>query len=146
MLVKKRHLVVLVEDNPGDVRLMQEAFGEVTEQVDILPLLDGEQGKRYFEQLLVDTDLVFPDLIILDLNIPKVHGTELLALIKRSERLRVVPLIVLSTSDSADDIRKSYELHANCYIIKPVDVGRFFDIVQTIDMFWLKTVILPVVQ
>jgi two-component system, chemotaxis family, response regulator Rcp1 len=142
MALQKTYQILLVED-PGDIRLMVEAFKEAKSPVHISPLMDGELAIQQFRALEQDPTLDLPDLVILDLNLPKVHGFEVLTFIKNSTRLQTVPVIVLSTSVSGTEIKKCYELHANCYVIKPVDFSLFFDVVKHIDDFWLKTVILP---
>lgn len=135
--------VLLVEDNPGDVRLTQEVFKEtkirnklhvITDGIEVMPFLRRE-GKY--------CDLPRPDLILLDLNLPKKDGRELLAEIKNDPALRHIPVVILTTSRADEDILNSYDLHVNCYITKPVDLEQFIKVVKGIEDFWLTIVKLP---
>lgn len=134
--------ILIVEDNPGDVRLTQEALKEgkvwntltvAADGVEAIELLrrNGESGHWR------------PDLILLDLNLPKKDGREVLAEIKGDSSLRGIPVVILTTSKAEEDVLKSYQLHANCYITKPVDLQQFVDVVQSIEDFWLCVVKLP---
>ena len=135
--------ILLVEDNPGDVRLTQEAFreGNIAVQLDVAR--DGVEAIAFLRSEAPFQDSQLPDLILLDLNLPKKDGREVLAEVKNDERLKRIPVVVLTTSNAEADIMKTYNLHVNCYINKPVDFDRFFDIVQRIEDFWLSTAILP---
>ena len=135
--------VLLVEDNPADVRLTQEAFkeGKVRNNLNVVP--DGVEALRYLRQENGYDKSPTPDLILLDLNLPKQDGREVLAEIKQDKELRKIPVVVLTTSQAEEDIMKSYSLHANCYISKPVDLNQFIKVVNTIEDFWLTIVRLP---
>ena len=135
--------ILLVEDNPGDVRLTQEAFREGNIAVNLEVARDGVEAIAYLRKQVPFTDVVTPDLILLDLNLPKRDGREVLAEIKVDPDLKRIPVVVLTTSNAEADILKSYNLHVNCYLNKPVDFDRFFEIVQKIEDFWLTTAILP---
>ena len=135
--------ILLVEDNPGDVRLTQEAFREGNIAVNLEVARDGVEAIAYLRKQAPFTDVVTPDLILLDLNLPKRDGREVLAEIKVDPDLKRIPVVVLTTSNAEADILKSYNLHVNCYLNKPVDFDRFFEIVQKIEDFWLTTAILP---
>jgi chemotaxis family two-component system response regulator Rcp1 len=135
--------ILLIEDNPGDVRLTQEAFkeGKLTIHLDII--MDGDEAIKFLKKQPPYTDVIVPDLILLDLNLPKRDGREVLKEIKTDPNLKRIPVVVLTTSNADQDILKSYNLHVNCYINKPVDFDKFFDIIQRIENFWLTTAVLP---
>ena len=135
--------LLLIEDNPGDVRLTQEAFkeGKLDYRLDVV--MDGVEAIHFLRKKVPYQEAATPDLILLDLNLPKKDGREVLAEIKEDPDLRRIPVIVLTTSNAERDILKTYDLHVNCYINKPVDFDRFFDIIQIIEDFWLTTAILP---
>ena len=135
--------ILLVEDNPGDVRLTLEAFkdGKVHNKMSVVE--DGMEAMAFLRREGKYIDAVRPDLILLDLNLPKKDGREVLAEIKQDQKLRSIPVVVLTTSDAESDIAKTYNLHANCYITKPVDLEQFIAVVKYIDYFWLAIVKLP---
>ena len=135
--------VLLVEDNPGDVRLTQEAFKEAKMSINLDVTMDGAEAIKFLRKQAPYEDSVTPDLILLDLNLPKKDGREVLREIKTDDTLKRIPVVVLTTSNAEQDIMKSYNLHVNCYINKPVDFEKFFDIIQKIEEFWLSTAILP---
>lgn len=135
--------ILLIEDNPGDVRLAQEAFKEGNINVNLNVAMDGMEAINYLRKQGAFTDAVTPDLVLLDLNLPKKDGREVLSDIKADPKLRSIPVVILTTSNAEQDILNSYNLHVNCYINKPVDFDRFFDIIQKIEDFWLQTAILP---
>lgn len=135
--------ILLVEDNPGDVRLTQEAFREGNIAVNLEVARDGVEAIAYLRKYAPFEKATTPDLILLDLNLPKRDGREVLAEIKVDPDLKRIPVVVLTTSNAEADIIKSYNLHVNCYLNKPVDFDRFFEIVQKIEDFWLTTAILP---
>ncbi len=135
--------ILLVEDNPGDVRLTQEAFKEGKLINELSVVEDGEEAMSYLRKQGKYADVHQPDLILLDLNMPKKDGREVLAEIKKDPNLRHIPVIVLTTSQAEQDILKSYNLHANCFITKPVDLKQFNRVVKTIKDFWLTVVKLP---
>jgi len=135
--------ILLVEDNPGDARLAKEALkeGKVKNQLHIVN--DGMAATDFLFKRNDYKDAPRPDLIILDLNIPKKHGHEVLAEVKADEDLKRIPVIILTTSKAEEDILKTYNLHANCYITKPLDLNKFFEVVKSIEDFWLTIVKLP---
>ena len=135
--------ILLVEDNPGDVRLTIEALkdGKISNNLHVAR--DGTEGLRFLHREGSDEQAVRPDLILLDLNLPKKNGREVLAEIKVDPELRRIPVVVLTTSQADEDIFKSYDLHANCYINKPVDFEQFIRVVRSIEDFWLTVVKLP---
>jgi two-component system response regulator len=135
--------ILLVEDNPGDVRLTQEAFREGNLSVNLDVVMDGVEALRYLKKEGSYWEKNTPDLVLLDLNLPKRDGREVLEEIKTDPKLRRMPVVILTTSNAEQDIEKSYNLYVNCYINKPVDFDKFFDIIQKIEEFWLKTAILP---
>ncbi len=140
---QKTITILLIEDNPGDVRLTQEAFKEGSKNVTLDVVMDGVEAINYLYKNGQYSDKKSPDLILLDLNLPKMDGREVLEKVKNDDNLRRIPIIVLTTSDADQDILKSYNLHVNCYLNKPVDFDKFFDIIQKIEDFWLTTAILP---
>ena len=131
--------VLLVEDNPGDIRLTQEAFREGKIDVRLSVVTDGEEAIRFLKEGRMNP----PDLVLLDLNLPKFNGREVLEVIRQDAELRRVPVLMLSTSDAQQDIVHSYNLSANCYIKKPFDFDEFSNIIKQIEEFWLKTALLP---
>jgi CheY-like chemotaxis protein len=135
--------VLLVEDSPGDVRLTQEAFRHADGSVILHVASDGVEALSFLKQQGDHAHAPRPDLILLDLNLPRMDGREVLALIKDDESLRTIPTVILTTSDSEADIVASYQLHANCYLTKPVMMGAFEKLVESINSFWLTTVKLP---
>ncbi len=135
--------ILLVEDNPGDVRLTQEAFRDSRLPIKLNVVMDGEDAMNYLYRRTPYENATRPDMILLDLNIPKKDGREVLEEIKNDSSLRYVPVVVLTTSNAEQDILKTYSLNVNAYINKPVDFDRFFDIVQKIEDFWLMTATLP---
>ncbi len=135
--------ILLVEDNPGDVRLTQEAFRDSKLPVKFNVVMDGEDALNYLYRRPPYEEATRPDIILLDLNIPKKDGREVLSEIKNDESLKFVPVVVLTTSNAEQDIVRTYNLNVNAYINKPVDFDKFFDIVQKIEEFWLMTAILP---
>jgi len=141
-ILSRNYKIFLIEDNPGDVRLIEESFRELSSNFDFFSQKDGEAAIHYLETQLQEKK-EFPDLILLDLNLPRKNGFEVLKVIKNTEELKKIPVIVLSTSESEEDISMAYHLHANCYINKPLDFDDFNKIIESIDLFWLKTVKLP---
>lgn len=139
----KRYTLLLIEDNLGDIRLTEEAFRETGDQVDIEVVMDGVEALAYLQQEGKYADKPRPDIIMLDLNLPKWGGRQVLERIKVDAELRRIPVIVLTTSNASADVKTAYDLHANCFIRKPVDFDSFFQIIQHIQDFWLKTVTLP---
>jgi CheY-like chemotaxis protein len=135
--------ILLVEDNPGDVRLTREALREGKVYNNLHWAKDGVEALEFLRQEGVHADAPRPDIILLDLNLPKKDGREVLLSIKNDERFKQIPVVVLTTSEAEEDVLRSYELHANCYITKPVDLDKFIMVVQSIDRFWLTVVTLP---
>lgn len=140
---RKPFSILLIEDNPGDVRLTKEAFKEGNISMDLSVVMDGVEAIQYLRKQGPFEDVRTPDLILLDLNLPKKDGREVLKDIKVDEDLRRIPVVVLTTSNAETDILKSYNLYANCYINKPVDFDSFFKVIKRIEEFWLSTVMLP---
>jgi chemotaxis family two-component system response regulator Rcp1 len=139
----KNKTILLIEDNRGDIRLIQEALKSTAAQCEVVTARDGMEAMAYLRQDGDYADAVRPDLILLDLNLPKKDGREVLAEIKADPSLKHIPIIVLSTSRNEEDISKSYDLHVNCYISKSRNLSELFKIVQGIEEFWLETVTLP---
>lgn len=135
--------ILLVEDNPADVRLMQEAFSESKVRNSMSVVADGVAAMSFLRREGIHGDAPRPNLILLDLNLPRKNGHEVLAEIKLDKDLRTIPVVVLTTSSAGEDILASYNLHANCHITKPADITRFFQIVNSINDFWLHTASLP---
>ena len=137
--------ILLVEDNPGDVRLTREALKKGHLWSRLAVVQDGIEALDYLRRTAPFQNATTPDLILLDLNLPKKDGREVLAEIKADETLRLIPVVVLTTSRAEEDILRSYKLHANCYITKPVDFAQFASVVQSIEDFWFTVVKLPTV-
>jgi chemotaxis family two-component system response regulator Rcp1 len=135
--------VLLVEDSPGDVRLTQEAFRDANRSVHLHVAADGIEAMEFLRKEGAHANAPRPDLILLDLNLPKMDGREVLAHIKEDETLKTIPTVILTTSDAEADIVKSYELQANCYLTKPVQLDAFEALVKSINDFWLTKVKLP---
>ena len=135
--------ILLVEDNPGDVRLTQEALKESKVLNNLSVVADGVEAMAYLRREREYAAAILPDLILLDLNLPKKDGREVLEEIKSDPALRCIPVVILTTSTAEQDILRSYDLHANCYVTKPVDLEQFIKVVQTIEEFWLTIVTLP---
>jgi CheY-like chemotaxis protein len=135
--------ILLVEDNPGDVRLTIEALKEGKVRNHLRVVNDGVEALDYLHQRGAYADAVRPDIILLDLNLPRMDGREVLEEIKRDPKLRRIPVVVLTTSSSEEDILRSYDLHVNCYITKPVDMDQFIRVIKAIDTFWFDVVRLP---
>ena len=135
--------ILLVEDNPADVRLTREAFHEGKILNNLIVARDGVEAMDILHRRGRHAGAVRPDLILLDLNLPRKDGREVLAEIKADPALMRIPVVVLTTSRAELDIIKSYNLHANCYIVKPVDLDQFVSVIKSIDNFWLTAVTLP---
>jgi two-component system, chemotaxis family, response regulator Rcp1 len=135
--------ILLVEDNPGDVRLTVEALKEGKLLNHLSVVRDGIEALAFLRREGEFADSARPDMILLDLNLPKKSGLEVLADVKADENLRRTPVVVLTTSQAEQDILKSYNLYANCYISKPVDLGEFMNVVKSIEEFWLTIAKLP---
>jgi two-component system, chemotaxis family, response regulator Rcp1 len=135
--------VLLVEDSPGDVRLTREAFKDAKVLINLNVASDGVEAMAFLNREGKYANAPRPDLILLDLNLPKKDGREVLAELKESPALKSIPVVILTTSASEADIHGSYQHHANCYITKPVDLDGFLKVVRSIDSFWLTVVKLP---
>jgi CheY-like chemotaxis protein len=135
--------ILLVEDNPADVRLTMEAFREGKIHNTLAVVRDGVEAIDFLRRRGKYADAVRPDLILLDLNLPRKDGREVLLEIKEDPELRRIPVVVLTTSRAEMDIVRSYNLHANCYIVKPVDLDQFVTVIKSIESFWLTAVVLP---
>jgi chemotaxis family two-component system response regulator Rcp1 len=135
--------VLLVEDSPGDVRLTREAFKDARVHINLHVASDGAEAMAFLQREGKFANVPRPDLILLDLNLPKKDGREVLKEIKESEALMSIPVVILTTSASEGDVLRSYRLHANSYITKPVDLDGFLRVVKSIDSFWLSVVRLP---
>jgi two-component system, chemotaxis family, response regulator Rcp1 len=135
--------ILLVEDSAGDVRLMREAFLDAKVHIKLHVVPDGTEAMAFLAHEGPHASAPRPDLILLDLNLPKKDGREVLQEIKTSPVLRSIPVVILTTSASETDIRRSYQSHANCFITKPVDLDGFLTVVKSIDDFWLTVVKLP---
>jgi two-component system, chemotaxis family, response regulator Rcp1 len=135
--------ILLVEDNPGDIRLTLEAFkeGKCTNHIHVVK--DGEEAMQFLRKQDRHADSPRPDLILLDLNLPKRDGRSILQEIKTDPDLKRIPVVILTTSKAEEDILRTYNLHANCYITKPVDIEEFITITRSIENFWLSIVKLP---
>jgi CheY-like chemotaxis protein len=134
---------LLVEDSPGDVRLTREALKDAKMHISLKVVSDGAEAMTYLRREKNYAEAPRPDLILLDLNLPKMDGRDVLKEIKESDALKSIPVVILTTSASPVDVERSYKLHANCYITKPVDLKGFIKVVQSIDNFWLTVVKLP---
>ena len=137
---------LLVEDNPGDVRLTKEALAESKLYNNLNVVHDGLEALRFLRQESPYENAPRPDVILLDLNLPKVDGREVLATIKSTPAFKRIPVVVISSSEAEADILRSYDLHVNCYVTKPVNLDQFIKVVQSIESFWLTIVKLPQVS
>ena len=135
--------ILMVEDNPGDARLAEEALRDSRVLNNLNVASDGEQAMHYLRRQGRFADAPKPDIILLDLNLPRKDGREVLAEIKADAVLRRIPVVILTTSESEEDILRTYDLHANCYITKPVDFEQFAKVVKSIEDFWFTIVKLP---
>ncbi len=135
--------ILLVEDNPGDVLLTREALKEGKVLNNLHVAHDGEEALKFLHKEDPYRDAPTPDIVLLDLNLPKVNGREVLAEVKSDPVLRRIPVVVLTTSQAEEDIIRSYDLHANCYIAKPLDLDQFITVIKTVENFWVSIVKLP---
>jgi len=142
-LIGKTVEILLVEDNPADARLVMEVFKDFKINNKLYHVKDGVEAMDYLHHNGEYVDTSKPDLILLDLNLPRKDGREVLKEIKEDEELKCIPVVILTTSSAEDDILKTYCNHANCYIIKPVDFDQFINVIQSIESFWLTMVKLP---
>lgn len=135
--------ILLVEDNPGDVRLTREALREGKVRNNLHVAADGVEALRFLRREDEHAQAVRPDLILLDLNLPRKDGREVLEEIKNDAQLRTIPVVILTSSQAEQDICRAYHLHANCYVSKPVDLDQFITVVKSIESFWFTIVKLP---
>jgi CheY-like chemotaxis protein len=135
--------ILLVEDNLGDARLVREALHEIGAEAVLQHLVDGVEALSYLRREGPHAGASRPDLILLDLNLPRLSGREVLAQIKGDAALRRIPVVVLTSSQSDDDVLSVYNLSANCYVPKPADLDHFLSVIRSIEQFWLRTVRLP---
>ncbi len=135
--------ILLVEDNPGDERLTREALREGKVYHNLHWVKDGVQAMEFLRRQGKYASVPRPDIVLLDLNLPKKDGREVLEEIKSDAQLKCIPVVVLTTSKAEEDVLKTYGLHANCYVTKPVDLDKFIHVVKSIDAFWLSVVTLP---
>jgi chemotaxis family two-component system response regulator Rcp1 len=135
--------LLLVEDNPADIRLTQEALRDAPMPVNLSIAMDGIEALEFLHKTGKYENAQRPDLILLDLNLPRKNGGEVLSDIKSDPDLKRIPVLVMTTSKEPQDIEKAYSLNANCYIAKPIQLDDFMGVVQSIESFWLQTVILP---
>jgi len=135
--------ILLVEDSPGDVRLTREAFREAGEAVDLHVTPDGIEAMDFLRNQRRYKDAPRPDLILLDLNMPRMDGREVLVKIKQDDSLKLIPTVILTTSTAEEDLMMSYELQANAYLAKPVELGDFEPLVKSVGDFWLGLAMLP---
>ena len=143
MADRKEIDVLLVEDDPGDVLMTREAFEENKVANRLAVVSDGESAMAYLRKEGTYADAPTPDLVLLDLNLPRMDGREVLAAMKGDQALQSIPVVVLTTSEAEEDVLRSYALHANAYVTKPVDFQRFIDVVRQIDDFFVQVVRLP---
>ena len=141
--MKKELIILLVEDNEGDIVLTVEALKEAKINNNVVVVRDGEEALNYLYRQGPYANAELPDIILLDINLPRVDGKEVLGKIKNDEHLKFIPVVILTTSDSERDIMESYVNHANCYITKPVDFNKFMQVVMMIKSFWITLVKLP---
>jgi len=135
--------ILLVEDSPADVIIMQDALAEIRMRGSICVVDDGVKALAFLRNQPPYTDALRPDLILLDWNLPRKNGREVLTEIKADPALQTIPVVVLTTSQAAEDVAKAYNLHANCYVVKPLEFATFVQAVQSIQHFWLDVVTLP---
>ena len=141
--MKKEVKILLVEDNEGDIVLTMQALKKAKVSNGIQVVKDGEAALQYLRKQGQYKKAETPDLILLDINLPKIDGIEVLTEIKKDESLMIIPVVMLTTSDSEKDIMESYQHHANCYITKPVDFQKFMDVMLMVKDFWISIVQLP---
>jgi len=135
--------ILLVEDNEGDILLTLEAFKEMKVKNTVTVVKDGVEAIDFLKKRREKIGQAMPDLILLDINMPKLNGIEVLEFIKKDEKFKKIPVVMLTTSSSQSDIEVCYEKYANCFITKPMDFGRFMDVVEQIESFWFSTAQLP---
>lgn len=135
--------ILLVEDNEGDIRLTIEAFKEAKIRNSIRVVRDGEEAIAYLRKQGVYENAPAPDIILLDINLPKIDGKEVLSIMKNDPLLKTIPVIMLTTSSADSDVQDAYANHANCYVVKPVDLNKFMEVIRSIEEYWVSIVKLP---
>ncbi len=135
--------ILLVEDNPGDADLAREALQESLRGSRLFVVSDGEKAMAFLRRQGAYPDAPRPDLVLLDLNLPRKDGRDVLAELKADAHLKRIPVVVLTTSRTEEDVLKCYNLHANCYVVKPLDVNQFMHVIKAIQMFWMTIAVLP---
>lgn len=135
--------ILLVEDNKGDIELTRESLSRGKLKNTLTVVEDGESALNYLYKRAPYTDVLRPDIVLLDLNLPKVSGRDILKALKQDDNLNDIPVIILSSSQDALDIKEAYQLHANCFVSKPVSLSNFIQVVQSIESFWINIVKLP---
>lgn len=135
--------ILLVEDNEGDIVLTLDALKEGRLKNEVSVVRDGQEALEFLYRRGVYAEAAIPELVLLDLNLPRIDGVEVLQTIKNDPTLRMIPVVVLTTSSSERDIVETYSHHANCYITKPVDLGKFMDVIKVLEDFWISVVRLP---
>ena len=135
--------ILLVEDNPADARLIDEVFKDTNVKNKLHVVKDGVEAMDFLNKMNEYSDAPQPDIILLDLNLPRKDGREVLKEVKKNEDLKSIPIVILTTSSAKEDVIKTYNNHANCYITKPVDFDQFLMVINAIEDFWLKVVKLP---
>lgn len=138
--------ILLVEDNEGDIMLTREALKEAKIHLKLSVVRDGKEAIDFVSKQGKYSEAAMPDMLLLDINLPKINGLEVLRYIKTNEGLNHIPIIMLTTSSSEKDINESYKNYANCFITKPADLNEFFSVVATIENFWISIVKLPVIK
>ena len=141
--MKQAPIILIVEDNPGDVRLIKEALKTSSIDLTLYFTRDGIEATHFLETRKREPSNGFPQLIVLDLNLPKKSGFDVLEFVKRDEVLKRIPVIVLSSSQNPEDVAKAYDLHANCYLTKPAKFEAFFNVVKAVEYFWIRIANLP---
>ena len=141
--MKRPYRVLLVEDNPADARLLSEAFKESPEPYELHKVEDGEAAMDFIHRRNEHTDKPRPDLILLDINLPKRSGHDVLERLKETPEFRRIPVLMLTSSDSVSDVITAYDHHANAYIRKPTEIGQYFEVLAAVKQFWLHIVELP---
>jgi len=145
-MATESYRILHVEDNPGDVRLVQEAFKTIDTETVLHTVTDGEEAIEFFRKQATQRDSLWPDLTLLDLNLPRASGMEVLETIRGEEPFRHVPVIILSSSTAREDVERSYEEHANAYLGKPTDSAEYMQLANAIEQFWLETAQLPSIR
>lgn len=143
LMIDRAIHILLVEDNAGDARLVLEAFRQATSRCRLSHVVNGVEAMEFLRRTGPHTQATRPDLILLDLNLPRKDGREVLAEIKSDATLRRIPVIILTTSQADDDIRRAYDLNANCFVTKPADFDQFMNVIRCLDEFWLTVARLP---